>query len=82
MSPNSDLLMRLAEQALPVVLIVGATLIFLTLERIRPGRELPHVSGWHVRAALMNLMQLALIGAGGVLWNRCFREHALLSLGH
>jgi len=72
----------LIEQALPAALIVAATLVFFVAERVRPGRELPHVRGWHLRAVLMNLMQLALIGAGGLLWNRFFREHALLKLGH
>jgi len=72
----------LIEQALPAALIVAATLAFFIAERVRPGRELPHVRGWHLRAVLMNLMQLALIGAGGLLWNRFFREHALLKLGY
>ena len=72
----------LLEQALPVALIVAVTLIFFIAERIRPGRELLHVEGWHLRAVLMNLMQLALVGVGGLLWNRYFRAHALLDLGH
>ena len=29
----------------------------------------------------MNVMQLTLIGAGGLLWNEYFRENALLSVG-
>ena len=51
-------------------------------ERVRPGRVLPEVRGWYTRAALMNVMQLALIGAGGLLWNEYFRENALLNFGH
>jgi sterol desaturase/sphingolipid hydroxylase (fatty acid hydroxylase superfamily) len=72
----------LLEQLLPVSLICLATLAFLGAERLWPGRQLPQVKGWYLRAALMNVMQLALIGGGGLLWNKYFREHALLNLGH
>ena len=39
---------QLLEQALPITFIVVVTLIFMVLERIRPGRELPHVRGWYI----------------------------------
>jgi len=71
----------LVDQALPAALIVLVTLTFFIVERVRPGRPLPQVRGWYARAALMNVMQLALIGAGGLIWNRFFRDHALLNLG-
>lgn len=73
---------QLLDQLLPASLIVVVTLAFFIFERVRPGRPLPHVRGWYLRAALMNIMQIALIGIGGLIWNRYFREHALLSLGH
>jgi sterol desaturase/sphingolipid hydroxylase (fatty acid hydroxylase superfamily) len=69
-------------QLVPAALIIVFTLIFFALERIRPGRSLPSSPGWYARAALMNLMQLALIGVGGLTWNRFFRGHALLDLGN
>ncbi len=69
------------EQFLPAALIVVVTLTFFIWERVRPGRELPSAPGWYVRAGVMNLMQLALIGVGGLTWNRFFRDHALLPLG-
>lgn len=72
----------LLDQALPVALIVVVTLAFFVAERLWPGRTLPAVQGWYRRAALMNALQIALVGAGGLLWNRWFREHALLDLGH
>ena len=72
---------RLLEQALPAMLIVLSTAIFFVLERKYPGRELPHSFGWYWRAIAMNLLQLALIGLGGLTWNRYFRDHALLQLG-
>ncbi len=73
---------QLIEQALPVALICVVTLAFFILERLRPGRELPHVRGWYLRAACMNVMQVTLIGLGGLIWNRFFREHALFHLGN
>ena len=73
--------MQILEQALPASLICIVTLVFFIIERVRPGRELPHVPGWYWRAALMNIMQLTLIGVGGLVWNKYFRENALLSLG-
>ena len=76
------MLTQLYEQTLPAALIVVATLGFLVLERIRPGRTLPQVRGWLASAVLMNLLQLMLIGLGGLFWNHYFREHALLQLGH
>jgi sterol desaturase/sphingolipid hydroxylase (fatty acid hydroxylase superfamily) len=75
--PQALLPQALREQALPVLLIVGVTLLFMLLERIRPGRALPPVRGWYLRAAAMNAMQIALVGAGGLLWNRYFRAHSL-----
>jgi sterol desaturase/sphingolipid hydroxylase (fatty acid hydroxylase superfamily) len=73
---------QIVDQVLPVALICLVTLAFFILERVRPGRPLPHVRGWYLRAALMNVMQVALIGAGGLVWNRFFRDNALLHLGN
>jgi hypothetical protein len=69
-------------QLVPAALIIVFTLIFFALERIRPGRLLPSSPGWYTRAAVMNLMQLALIGFGGLTWNRYFRGQALLDFGN
>ena len=73
---------QLQNQLLPAALIVGVTAIFFTLERSYPGRTLPKIRGWYWRAVLMNLLQLALIGLGGLTWNRYFRDQALFPLGH
>lgn len=69
-------------QFLPAALILAVTLFFVVTERVFPGRELPESSGWHLRATLMNLVQIVLVGAGGLTWNAYFRDHALLPLGH
>lgn len=68
-------------QILPALLIVVTALVFFTLERTAPGRRLPESAGWHLRAVLLNLAQLGLIGLGGITWNAFFREYALLPLG-
>ena len=41
---------------------------FLVLERIAPGRELPHAPGWYGRAILINLAQVAITFATNRLW--------------
>lgn len=46
--------------SLPTLLTIAATIFFLSLERIAPGRRLPPVRGWYARAILMNLVQLLL----------------------
>src|SRR4029078_6748467 len=41
---------------------------FLALERVVPGRELPHAPGWYGRAILINLVQVAITFATNHLW--------------
>jgi hypothetical protein len=41
---------------------------FLVLDRIAPGRELPHAPGWYGRAILINLAQVAITFATNRLW--------------
>ncbi len=72
----------LLTQGLPGLLILLSTGIFLGLERKFPGRELPEAKGWHGRALLINGLQLALIGLGGLTWNTYFRQYSWLHLGH
>ena len=73
--------MELSEQFLPSLLIVLITMVFFIAERIFPGRELPHVKGWYARAALINLVQLSMMGLAGVTWNTYFRSHTVFDLG-
>jgi sterol desaturase/sphingolipid hydroxylase (fatty acid hydroxylase superfamily) len=76
------MLTQLCQQILPAALIVLSTSIFFAIERIRPDRELPHSRGWYGRAIAINVAQLALIGLGGLTWNRYFRDHASLRWGN
>ena len=45
----------LRDLALPTIFTVLAAIAFFTLERVRPGRELPNSRGWYGRAVLVNL---------------------------
>ena len=63
-----DTSLQIGSVALPTVLVVVSTVIFLILERVFPGRKLPHVKGWYVRAIAVNLAQLAITVATARLW--------------
>ncbi|MDI1480309.1 sterol desaturase family protein [Polyangium sp. y55x31] len=65
---------------LPTLFTIGSTLAFLVLERVRPGRALPHVTGWHVRALFLNLAQLGITLALNRVWARLFEGASLFTL--
>ena len=69
------------EQLLPSVLLIVSTVFFFVLERINPGRELPHSQGWYARAIFINLIQLLMIGIAGITWNEFFRKYTIFSIG-
>jgi len=72
----------LSAVSLPTLLMGASTIAFLILERVRPGRELPHSQGWYLRAVLINLAQLGVTLATARLWIRIFGAHSLLHLSH
>jgi len=57
---------------LPSILVVVATLAFLVLERLFPGRPLPPSKGWYVRVLLVNGVQLLITLATARLWIELF----------
>lgn len=72
----------LSATVLPSALTALATIAFLVLERVQPGRELPHVPGWYGRCLLVNLVQL-LITVGTVsLWPIVFGGRSFLHLSN
>lgn len=73
--------MELQGQIIPSIGILVSTLFFFSLERFRPGRELPNTKTWYSRAIFMNLIQLFMIGIAGVTWNKYFRSHTIFHLG-
>ncbi|WII71635.1 sterol desaturase family protein [Bdellovibrio sp. 22V] len=68
-------------QILPSILLLVSTLFFFIWERVFPGRVLPHSKNWYLRAILINLVQLAMVGIAGLTWNKYFREYTLFHVG-
>lgn len=58
--------------AWPTVLTAATTVFFFALERVRPGRALPHVRGWYARALLLNGVQLLVTLGLNRVWNALF----------
>jgi sterol desaturase/sphingolipid hydroxylase (fatty acid hydroxylase superfamily) len=57
-----------SQLALTVAVTVFGLLMML-VERIRPGRDMPKVTGWITRAILLNGCQILAILLAGVVWN-------------
>ena len=66
--------------ALPTIFTVLAAIAFFTLERVRPGRELPNSRGWYGRAVLVNLGQIAITLATNHLWLKLFSGASVFQL--
>lgn len=58
--------------AVPTMITVLVAAVFLIVERVAPGRELPKAHGWYVRAVLINLCQIGITFATNGLWVRVF----------
>ena len=65
---------------LPTLLTIAATALFLVLERVYPGRPLPHSAGWHLRALAINIAQLGITLVTGKLWLHVFGHNSVLTL--
>jgi len=57
---------------LPSILVVVATAVFLVVERLYPGRDLPKAGGWYLRALLVNAAQLGITLVTARAWIRIF----------
>ncbi|MDP3276609.1 MAG: sterol desaturase family protein [Deltaproteobacteria bacterium] len=68
--------------ALPTWLTIVSTVFFLVLERVAPGRELPKVRGWYLRALAFNLVQLLITLGLNRVWKSLFSGGSLLHLAH
>lgn len=51
-------------------IVLGAALVMMLVERLRPGRPLPKVRGWWTRALLLNGFQAGSVWIAGALWDR------------
>lgn len=65
---------------LPSILVIVSTAIFLVLERLFPGRELPHSKGWYLRVLLINAGQLLITLATARIWIGLFGDVSLFHL--
>ena len=63
-----------------LAIIFAVAAVFMTAERLWPGRELPNPGGWYMRAALLNAVQLAIVVLAGVTWNRWFSALAIIGM--
>lgn len=66
--------------AWPTVFTILSTLFFLVLERVRPGRALPHVAGWYARALVMNGAQMVITLGLNRVWNHWLFGPSLLHM--
>jgi sterol desaturase/sphingolipid hydroxylase (fatty acid hydroxylase superfamily) len=70
----------MATFALPTICTIIAAAAFLMLERLAPGRELPHAPGWYARAILINVAQAAITFGTNRLWVSLFSGASLFDL--
>ena len=66
--------------AFPTLLLIFVTALFLAAERLFPGRDLPHCSGWYLRSISINLVQLTITFLIGGLWVSLLGDQAALNL--
>jgi sterol desaturase/sphingolipid hydroxylase (fatty acid hydroxylase superfamily) len=64
----------------PLVLIFVIAALFMILERVSPGRKLPHSSGWYARAVLLNAAQLGIVILAGYTWSKWLQGPSLFHL--
>ncbi len=69
-----DTSLQLGPITLPTAMVIASTIVFLGLERVFPGRELPHSRGWYFRAIAINLAQLLITLATARLWIQIFGD--------
>src|SRR5262245_61451645 len=66
--------------ALPTICTILVAAAFLVLERLAPGRELPHAPGWYARAVLINATQALITFATNRLWVNLLSGASLFNL--
>src|SRR5437762_2307668 len=52
-----------------VLAVLGITALLFAVERARPGRALPAVRQWWLRAAAFNAVQIGMVFAAGATWD-------------
>jgi len=67
---------------LPTIITILATIFFLIIERLKPGRKLPKIKNWYYQAILINLVQLLITLATARLWIEIFGEISLFKISN
>ncbi len=65
---------------LPTIFTGISAILFFSLERLFPGRELPNSKGWYTRAIIITLFQLAITLATNRLWIGWFGGNSFFHL--
>lgn len=72
--------MDISAITLPTMMTALATVVFFSLERIKPGRELPRSKGWYTRSITINVVQLVITLILGRMWYDIYGESSLFNL--
>ena len=67
---------------LPTIITIFATIFFLIIERLKPGRKLPKIKNWYYQAILINFVQLLITLATARLWIEIFGEISLFKISN
>jgi sterol desaturase/sphingolipid hydroxylase (fatty acid hydroxylase superfamily) len=59
------------------LVVAGAAVAMLAVERVAPGRSFPEVPGWLPRALVLTAVQVAMVFVGGLTWDRWFAGASL-----
>jgi sterol desaturase/sphingolipid hydroxylase (fatty acid hydroxylase superfamily) len=65
---------------LPTMLTIISTAFFFILERVLPGRPLPHSRNWYLRALLVNFVQLGITLSLARLWTDIFGTQSVFDI--
>ncbi len=63
-----------------LIIVASCAAVMVGVEWLRPGRRWPQVTGWWVRAAVLNGIQVASVFVAGMAWDRWIAGRALWSL--
>jgi sterol desaturase/sphingolipid hydroxylase (fatty acid hydroxylase superfamily) len=66
----------------PTLMTIVSTVAFFAVEKVWPGRPLPHSKGWYVRALLLNLVQLGITLGLANVWLELFGTFSLAHLAN
>jgi sterol desaturase/sphingolipid hydroxylase (fatty acid hydroxylase superfamily) len=57
------------------LIVLGVGVVMIVCERVRPGRHWPQVTGWWIRALMLNAVQGAMVFVAGVAWDGWMVRH-------